>query len=101
MPGQKEEQLELYGWLWCDHCHEAALLLHEIGVPYTPRLMESTTTDGKKNAGYVHKIAGKIAGPTIVFPNGSWLQEPSEEELLDKLKQFEFISEDDVAALSE
>lgn len=72
-----ETRLTLYGWLWCPHCHEAALLLHRHGATYEPKLMEQWMREGKQHAGEVYRIAGRIAGPTIVFPDGSWLQEPT------------------------
>ena len=94
MTRSHETQLTLYGWLWCDHCHEAALLLQRRGVQYEPKLMEQWTRDGKRHAGEVYRIAGRIAGPTIVFPDGSWLQEPEENELLNRLDEHGFIERD-------
>ena len=91
MTRSDERQLTLYGWLWCSHCHEAAWLLHQHGVVYEPKLMEQGTREGKRHAGEVYRIAGRIAGPTIVFPDGRWLQEPDENKLLDKLAEHGFV----------
>jgi len=91
MTRANETPLTLYGWLWCPHCHEAALLLHRHDVPYVPKLMEAHAREGKTHAGEVYRLAGRIAGPTIVFPDGSWLQEPEDDELLDRLGEHGFI----------
>jgi len=76
------DEIELYGASWCPDCRRAKKFLADQRVPYVwhdieqrPELVEIVE---KKND-------GKRTIPTIVFPDGSHLAEPSNEELADKL----------------
>ncbi|MGZ5128706.1 MAG: FAD-dependent oxidoreductase, partial [Actinomycetota bacterium] len=75
-------EIELYGAPWCPDCRRAKKFLADQRVPYVwhdieqrPELVQvvEDTNDGKRTI------------PTIVFPDGSHLAEPSNEELADKL----------------
>jgi glutaredoxin len=79
---EANEEVILYGWLWCGHCHEAAKLLQGMKVPYFPKMMED-----KKIAGEVLRKTGKLAGPTIVLPNGAILINPGPERLCQEIQE--------------
>ena len=72
----------VYGASWCSDCKRAKRFLGDQRVPFEwhdieqePELLE-----------IVHeRNDGKNIIPTIVFPDGSSLSEPSNEELADKI----------------
>jgi mycoredoxin len=76
------DKIVLYGTTWCGGSRRCRLLLDRYGVPYqwvdidqdeqAEKLVESL------NRGY-------RSVPTIVWPDGSKLTEPTEEELVKKL----------------
>ena len=74
--------IEVYGTEWCGDCKRAKKVLDERYVNYNwtdiekePKLME-----------YVKQLNnGKSIVPTIVFPDGSILVEPSNVQLIEKL----------------
>ena len=74
--------IEVYGTEWCGDCKRAKKVLDERDVDYNwtdidkePKLME-----------YVKQLNnGKRIVPTIVFPDGSILVEPSNVQLIEKL----------------
>ena len=75
-------EIELYGASWCPDCRRAKKFLADQRVPYVwhdieqrPELVEVVEA----------KNDGKRTIPTVVFPDGSHLAEPSNEELADKL----------------
>ena len=75
-------EIELYGASWCPDCRRAKKFLADQRVSYVyhdieqrPELVEVVEA----------KNDGKRTIPTIVFPDGSHLAEPSNEELADKL----------------
>jgi len=75
-------EIELYGASWCPDCRRAKKFLADQRVPYVwhdieqrPELVEIVE----------QKNDGKRTIPTIVFPDGTHLAEPSNEELADKL----------------
>jgi thioredoxin reductase (NADPH) len=74
--------IELYGAPWCPDCRRAKKFLADHRIPYVwhdieqrPELVQVVED----------KNDGKRTIPTIVFPDGSHLAEPSNEELADKL----------------
>jgi len=75
-------EIELYGASWCPDCRRAKKFLADQRVSYVyhdieqrPELVEVVE----------EKNDGKRTIPTIMFPDGSHLAEPSNEELADKL----------------
>jgi len=79
---EKPEIITLYGTTWCPDCRRAKRFFGEQRVPYT-------NFDIEKNPeamAFVEQINdGKHIIPTIVFPDGSRLVEPSNTELAAKL----------------
>jgi thioredoxin reductase (NADPH) len=77
-----ENQILVYSTVWCPDCKRAKKFFGEQRVPYVNIDIEQ---DAEAMA-YVEKVnQGKRIIPTIVFPDGSILFEPSNRELANKL----------------
>ena len=73
---------KVYGTTWCADCRRAKTWLHEHNVPFTDINIEQDESAIE----YVQKINnGMQKVPTIVFPDGSILTEPSNKELEQKV----------------
>lgn len=73
----------VYGTSWCADCRRAVRVLNEMQVPYRYINIE----EDEQAAQYVVKVNhGNRSVPTIVFPDGSMLIEPSNSVLRDKLQ---------------
>jgi thioredoxin reductase (NADPH) len=82
MEGQDNQSLIVYSTVWCPDCKRAKQFLGEQRIPYTNIDIEH---DAEAMA-YVEEVNnGKRIIPTIVFPDGSILVEPSNAELAQKL----------------
>ena len=75
-------EIKMYGTTWCADCNRAKAFMDENGVDY-----DWTNVDVETEfIDYILEINnGKRSVPTIVFPDGSVLVEPSNRELADKL----------------
>jgi len=72
----------VYGTSWCPDCRRAQRVLETSGVPYTYINIEQD----EAAAEYVVEVnKGNRSVPTIIFPDGSILVEPSNRELQQKL----------------
>jgi len=78
-----DKQIVLYGAPWCSDCRRSRVFLDENKVEY-----EYVDIDqDEKGADKVVQInKGLRSIPTIVFPDGAVLVEPSNEQLKEKLK---------------
>ena len=82
-PGQSPTgTLVLYGASWCPDCRRSKAFLGEQRVPFHYVDLEAHP---EEDATVERYNAGKRIIPTIVFPDGSHLAEPSNEELAEKL----------------
>lgn len=74
--------IKVYGAPWCPDCRRAKQFLSEMRIPY-----EWIDIDREEDAReYVReKNQGKQVIPTIVFPDGSFLAEPTNDALAQKL----------------
>lgn len=74
--------ITMYGTLWCPDCHRARAVLKRMGVKFT-----EIDIDRNKVARQVvlDTNGGKQVVPTILFPDGSILVEPSNDELSSKV----------------
>ena len=74
--------IKVYGTTWCGDCTRAKLFMDENGISYD-------WTDVDEETQYQDYIKGLNNGqmrvPTIIFPDGSILVEPSNEELAEKI----------------
>lgn len=77
-----EQQIKMYGALWCPDCRRAKQFLDVRGIPF-----EWHDIDQDEQAGaYIEEVNnGNRSIPTIVFPDGSILVEPSNARLAQKL----------------
>jgi len=77
-----EGKIEVYGTTWCPDCVRAKQVLAKHLVQYD---WTDISNDEKARA-YVEQVnRGNRSVPTIVFPDGSVLVEPSNAELEKKL----------------
>ena len=78
-----EEEIKLYGTTWCPDTARAVNFLKSHNIRYIWCDIEQD----EKGCAYVEKINhGNRTIPTIVFPDGSILVEPSDSELAKKCK---------------
>src|SRR3990172_7945579 len=77
-----EEMIKVYGAPWCPDCRRSKQFLGEMRVPY-----DWIAIDENPSAAELvrQKNDGKQIIPTIVFPDGSFLAEPANDELARKL----------------
>ncbi|GAA1009928.1 putative glutaredoxin-like protein [Acrocarpospora pleiomorpha] len=75
--------ITIYGARWCGHCHRLKARLSEAGIAYTEVDVDSTP-------GAVELISELNGGswliPTVVFPDGSALVNPSLEDVRSRLR---------------
>lgn len=77
-----QPRLTLYGTPWCKDCKRSKAFLAEQRIPYT---LVDIEEDAEAMA-FVEKVNdGARSVPTMVFPDGSTLVEPSNAELAEKL----------------
>lgn len=77
-----EPSITVYGTSWCPDCRRAQRVLELNRVPYTYVNIE----EDEAAAEYVVRLnRGNRSVPTIVFPDGAVLVEPSNLELQQKL----------------
>lgn len=77
-----EGDLIVYTTSWCSDCHRAKFLLDEYGIAYDERDIER---DAAALAYVLRVNGGRRTVPTLVFPDGSILVEPSTALLVQKL----------------
>jgi mycoredoxin len=77
-----EDKIKVYGTTWCPDCMRAKRVLSEKSVDFD---WIDISNDATARV-YVEKVnKGNRSVPTIVFPDGSVLVEPSNRTLEDKL----------------
>lgn len=77
--------IEMYGADWCGDCRRSKALLDRLGVLYA--YLEVDTDDALRDRAIA--IAGRQSIPVIVFPDGSFLVEPSDPELTERVASLE------------
>ena len=78
----KDSNIVIYSTTWCSDCKRAKKFFGEQRIPYTNIDIE----ENPEFVAVVEKInEGKRSVPTIVFPDGSILVEPSNAQLAEKL----------------
>ena len=76
-----EDRIQVYGTNWCGDCFLAKRFLDEQGIPYN----WIDIGKDKEAREFVQRVNnGMHSVPTIVFPDGSILVEPSARELAKK-----------------
>jgi mycoredoxin len=78
-----DQKILVYGTKWCPDCSRAKSVFNKLNIPF-----EWFDTDVDKDARVfvMEKNHGYCSVPTIVFPDGSVLVEPSSSTLESKLK---------------
>ena len=80
----QDTEIILYGTAWCGDCKLARLVLDKLGVPYT----DIDIDENPEMRQAMMELNGGLGNvPTIVFPDGSLLIEPSRDVLQNKLKE--------------
>ncbi len=79
---KQHDTIIFYGAPWCPDCARAKRVLDQQGIDYEYRNLD----DKQAYAEEVEKINDGLQSiPTILFPDGSVLVEPSNEELTETL----------------
>ena len=82
MSNPNSQDIVVYSTTWCPDCRRAKKFLGEQRIPYVSIDIEA---DAEAMA-FVEKVnQGKRSVPTIIFPDGTILVEPSNAQLADKL----------------
>ncbi|NTU79302.1 MAG: NrdH-redoxin [Chloroflexales bacterium] len=77
-----DQAIVIYGTSWCSDCRRAQRVLEQSKVPFTYVNIE----EDEAAADYVIRVNnGYRSVPTIIFPDGAILVEPSNLELQKKL----------------
>jgi mycoredoxin len=78
------EQIQVYGTQWCPDCVRAKQIFSRHSITYTWHDIEQD----EQACAYVEKVNGGLKSvPTILFPDGAVLVEPSNAALEKKLKE--------------
>ena len=84
-----KDQIIMYGADWCGDCRRSERLLNELGVEWTKIDVEADLTAADK---VIEINGGAKSIPVIVFPDGTHLTEPSDNDLKAKLAALGVIS---------
>jgi mycoredoxin len=74
--------IHVYGTEWCPDCWRSKRLLDRLGVPYR---WTNISHDEQAQEFVTRVNRGMRSVPTIVFPDGAVLVEPSDADLVKKL----------------
>lgn len=78
MPAERERPILMYSTTWCADCRRARRVFDSLGVRYQEINIERDAAA----AAQVSRInGGMLSVPTILFPDGTVLVEPSSSEL--------------------
>ncbi len=79
----EEQPIVMYSTTWCGDCHRAKRVFDDLDAPYTNINIE---TEAGAVTDMMRLNGGRQSVPTILFPDGSVLVEPSNPELIRHLK---------------
>jgi len=77
----------MYGADWCGDCIRSKRQLTELGVDFD--YLDVEHDDALKNAAIA--IAGVQSIPVVVFPDGTFMVEPSNPAMLVKLRELDIV----------
>jgi len=79
---RKPDQIVLYGVIWCPDCVRAKRFFAKNKIEY----LEINIDKDSKAADFVKEVnGGNRSVPTIIFPDGAVLVEPSNQALIAKI----------------
>ena len=77
-------QIVMYAVEWCPDCRRAKFFMKRKKIPY----LEIDVNSDKNAEAFVKKLNnGNRSVPTIIFPDGSKMVEPSSQDLEEKFSQ--------------
>jgi glutaredoxin len=80
--------ITIYGTHTCSDCARTKLFLTQRNIPFAILYIEDDQQALEKSL----EINGnQTTTPTVVFPDGSWMVEPDNEQLSDKLKALQLL----------
>jgi mycoredoxin len=83
MPINADHPLKIYTTTWCGDCRRSKRWLDANNVAYVNINIESDASAAE----YVSQVnAGSLSVPTIIFPDGSILVEPSNTQLASQVR---------------
>ena len=82
-----EHNIQMYGADWCGDCIRSKRQLTELGVDFDYLDVEHDDTLRDRAI----EIAGVQSIPVVVFPDGSYLVEPSNPAMIEKLRQLNLL----------
>ncbi len=82
-----DSTIQFYGAQWCGDCVRAQALLEHYGVDFTYFNID----ESEENKAKAIEISGLPKIPVLLFPDGSFLSEPSNTLLNEKLTQLDLI----------
>lgn len=83
------EAIKEYGTYWCGDCYRARYFLEQKHIPYQWIEIDKSESARKSVMELNH---GKAIVPTIIFPDGSMLSEPTFSELTEKIGSGSYIN---------
>jgi mycoredoxin len=86
MDTTKKSIITMYGTTWCSDCMRAKAYLQSVGAPYE---FINIAEDDVALAKVLEINGGMQSVPTIVFPDGAVLVEPSNAKLEEQLSTLE------------
>ncbi|GAB3617678.1 mycoredoxin [Okibacterium endophyticum] len=75
------DRITMFGADWCSDCRRSKKLLDGLGIEYD--YIDLEATEGA--ADRARTISGRTQIPVVVFPDGTFVVEPSDRELQSKL----------------
>ena len=83
---QTKKEIVMYSTTWCPDCRRAKAWFNEHGIAYRDINIE----EDEKAVAFVQKInKGRKTIPTIIFPDGDILVEPTNNKLEAKMQSLE------------
>ncbi|NBU31558.1 MAG: NrdH-redoxin [Actinobacteria bacterium] len=80
--------IQMYGADWCADCIRSKRQLSELGIEFEYLDVEHDEALREQAL----QVAGVKSIPVVIFPDGSFLVEPSNPAMLDKLRELELLS---------
>jgi glutaredoxin len=78
---RNEPSIIMYSAEWCSDCRRSKAVLDASGVDYEYVDVAASAEAAER----AHAISGRLNIPVLVFPDGSHLVEPSDDELRERI----------------